>query len=314
MTGPVDVRMRLAPDESDVTRAVVDADLAPATIGILGFDKAAGQPGRAVARLAIGRGAVQAIERFDVNAGPLAIRGGATRASPTGAWTHVDADASFAPPDRSELFGTMNATFDGAGEAWRTVVTSPDLGQVLRSYGYDRMRGGRARLEGTVDYRPQGAPFEGQITVEDTMFSQVPWLVKLVSFASVKGLVGMGSEQTVVIDRVVATVASRPPSTIEVKNMVARGPQLGLTLEGTIDRASDALDLRGTVIPSYYFLNEGADRIPVIGNIIGFATAGALQAVTFNVTGTRAEPVVTVQPLSSMAPGVIREWLRRLGL
>jgi hypothetical protein len=124
----------------------------------------------------------------------------------------------------------------------------------------------------------------------------------------------MGSEQTVVIDRVIATVASRPPSTIEVKNMVARGPQLGLTLEGTIDRASDALDLRGTVIPSYYFLNEGADRIPVIGNIIGFATAGALQAVTFNVTGTRAEPVVTVQPLSSMAPGVIREWLRRLGL
>jgi hypothetical protein len=185
---------------------------------------------------------------------------------------------------------------------------------VLRSYGYDRMRGGRARLEGTVDYRPQGAPFEGQITVEDTMFSEVPWLVKLVSFASVKGLIGMGSEQTVVIDRVVATVASRPPSTIEIKNMIARGPQLGLTLDGTIDRGSDALDLRGTVIPSYYFLNEGADRIPVIGNIIGFATAGALQAVTFNVTGTRAEPIVTVQPLSSLAPGVMREWLRRLGL
>jgi hypothetical protein len=208
----------------------------------------------------------------------------------------------------------MQATFDGAGEAWRTVVTSPDLGQVLRSYGYDRMRGGRARLEGTADFRPQGAPFEGQITVEDTMFSQVPWLVKLVSFASVKGLVGMGSEQTVVIDRAVATVASRPPSTIEIRNMVARGPQMGITLDGTIDRVSDAVELRGTVIPSYYFLNEGADRIPVIGNIIGFATAGALQAVTFTVTGTRAEPVVSVNPLSSLAPGVMREWLRRLGL
>jgi uncharacterized protein YhdP len=318
VTGPVDVRMRLALDEIDVTPAVLDADLTPATVGILGFDKAAGQPGRAVARLALGRGTVQAIERFDVSAGPLAIRGGASRASTSGttsgAWNHVEADASFAPPDRSELSGTMQATFDGAGEAWRTVVTSPDLGQVLRSYGYERMRGGRARLEGTADFRPQGAPFEGQITVEDTMFSQVPWLVKLVSFASVKGLIGMGSEQTVVIDRVVATVVSRPPSVIEVKNMIARGPQLGLTLDGTIDRASDAVDLRGTVIPSYYFLNEGADRIPVIGSIIGLATAGALQAVTFNVTGTRAEPVVTVQPLSSLAPGVMREWLRRLGL
>jgi hypothetical protein len=96
--------------------------------------------------------------------------------------------------------------------------------------------------------------------------------------------------------------------------MVARGPQMGITLDGTIDRVSDAVELRGTVIPSYYFLNEGADRIPVIGNIIGFATAGALQAVTFTVSGTRAEPVVSVNPLSSLAPGVMREWLRRLGL
>src|SRR5262249_25555392 len=212
VTGPVDVRMRLVPEHADVTRAVVDADLAPATVGLLGFDKAGGEPGRAVARLSLGRGAVQAIERFDVSAGPLAIRGSATRAATTGAWSHVEADASFAPPDRSELYGTMNASFDGDGDAWRTVVTSPDLGQVLRSYGYDRLRGGRARLEGTADFRPQGAPFEGQVTVEDAMFSEVPWLVKLVSFASVRGLIGMGSERTVVIDRVVAMVASRPPT------------------------------------------------------------------------------------------------------
>jgi hypothetical protein len=210
--------------------------------------------------------------------------------------------------------GTMRVDFDAAGEAWRTVFASPDLGQVLESYGYDRLRGGRARLEGTADFRPDGKPFEGQVVVEDAMFSEIPWLVKLVSFASVKGLVGMGSEQTVVVDRVVATIASRPPRTIELKNLVARGPQLGLTLDGTIDRTTDALELQGTVIPSYYFLNEGADRIPIIGNVIGFATAGAFQAVTFTVSGTRAEPVVSVNPLSSLAPGVMREWLRRLGL
>ena len=314
VNGPVDVRMRLVPGQDDASTASIEADLAPATIGLFGFDKPAGQPGRAVARLSIGRGTVEAVERFDVTAGPLSIRGAATRASSGGAWHHVEADASFAPHDQSEMPGTMSVDFDAAGEAWRTVVASPDLGQVLRSYGYDRIRGGRARLEGTADFRPGGTPYEGQVVIEDAMFSQIPWLVKLVSFASVKGLVGMGSEQTVVVDRIVATIASRPPRTIELKNVVARGPQLGFTLDGTIDRATDALDLRGTVIPSYYFLNQGADRIPIIGSVIGFATAGALQAVTFTVTGTRADPVVSVNPLSSLAPGVMREWLRRLGL
>ena len=50
------------------------------------------------------------------------------------------------------------------------------------------------------------------------------------------------------------------------------------------------------------------------GQLAATDTAGALQAVTFTVTGTRAEPVVSVNPLSSLAPGVMREWLRRLGL
>jgi hypothetical protein len=185
---------------------------------------------------------------------------------------------------------------------------------VLRSYGYDRMRGGRARLEGTADFRPQGAPFEGQITVEDTMFSQVPWLVKLVSFASVKGARrawGRSRPSS-------STASSRRSRAVRRARSRSRTwsravPSSGSRSTARSNRASDALDLRGTVIPSYYFLNEGADRIPVIGNIIGSRPPGASGGDVQRHRDARGAGR-DGQPLSSLAPGVMREWLRRLGL
>jgi hypothetical protein len=142
----------------------------------------------------------------------------------------------------------------------------------------------------------------------------VPWLVKAVSFASVQGLLGVGSEQSVPVDRAVATLAHRPPGTIEIRDAVARGPTLGLNVAGTVDHVADTLDISGTLVPSYYMLNEGVARIPVVGGVLGKMTGGALEAVSFTARGPRSDPVVSVQPLSSLAPGVTREWLRKLGL
>ena len=99
-----------------------------------------------------------------------------------------------------------------------------------------------------------------------------------------------------------------------MSDLVARGPKLTLKLSGTFDHDADALDLRGTLIPSYYLLNQGVDQIPVLGPLLSRATGGAVQAVDFTVKGPASEPIVKVQPLSSIAPGVLRNWLQRLGL
>jgi hypothetical protein len=316
IAGPIEARVRLAPRREGPMAASVSADLTPAAVRlpVLGVDKAAGDPARIVARLALARGLVSAVERFDVTAGAVTIRGTASRPPAGGAWS-LDAGVAFALPDLPDDGGAMHVELTAEDGGWRTRVESDDLGLVLRGYGYERVRGGRTRLAGRTVLGGDGAAFDGEITVEDATFVQVPWLVKVVSLASVRGLVGgLGSEQAVAIDRVVATLAYKPSGLIEIRDAVARGPQLGIKLQGTVDPAQDVVDLTGTVIPSYYFLNEGADSIPVIGGFIGMATGGALQAVTFTVRGSRSDPVVAVQPLSSLAPGVMREWLRKLGL
>jgi hypothetical protein len=89
---------------------------------------------------------------------------------------------------------------------------------------------------------------------------------------------------------------------------------MGLTVSGRVDHVAGTIDLEGTLVPSYYMLNEGVASIPVLGGMLGKVTGGALQAVTFTARGPRTDPVVTVQPLSSLAPGVVRDWLRKLGL
>jgi uncharacterized protein YhdP len=314
LSAPVDVTARIASEKDGRTFADVAVDLAPVTLDLpsLAIDKAAGEPARLVTRLALTRGVIGRVEHFGLTAGAVRVVGNAGRPQSGGPWSQIDANAFFALPDAPDDPATLTLSMHRLGEDWETTLGSTDVGRILRAYGYERARGGKGTFAGQSSFGP-GFPFTGTMTVEHTTFSGVPWLVKLVSLASLKGLMNLGSEQTIAIDRLVALLAHRPP-VLEIVDATASGPNLTLKFSGTIDHAQDVLDLQGTLIPSYYRLNEGAGRIPLIGGMIDMATGGAVQAVNFTVKGSRAEPVVSVHPISSLAPGVLREWLRKLGL
>jgi len=58
------------------------------------------------------------------------------------------------------------------------------------------------------------------------------------------------------------------------------------------------MQVNGTLIPSYYGLNEAGTKLPVIGGLIGAVTGGAIQAFDFGVTGALANPDVKLQASS----------------
>jgi hypothetical protein len=315
LTGPVDARMRIAPDRDRRTTAAVDVDLAPANVDLpsLALQKAPGSAGRALARLVLANGQVAALEHFQIDAGTVTVRGSAARRAAGGPWERIDVAAELGSAERGTMTLGLRAG-DPGQSGWKMALTSPDLGLLLRAYGYEDAKGGTLALEGTVGLGVDGLPFDGQLTAEHVRLLHAPFLVKAVTLASLRGLVDVGGEKAIDIDRVVATIAHRAPSTIEIRDAVARGPEIGLTVAGKIDHAAGTIDLEGTLVPSYYMLNEGVSKIPVVGGVLGKVTGGAVQAVTFTARGPRADPVVAVQPLSSLAPGVVREWLRKLGL
>ncbi|MGJ0510079.1 MAG: AsmA-like C-terminal region-containing protein [Methylocystis sp.] len=87
---------------------------------------------------------------------------------------------------------------------------------------------------------------------------------------------------------------------------VLSGPEIGLTFDGFVDFARDRLDLAGSYVPAYA-LNSLLSNIPVLGFVIAGGQHEGIFALSYRVTGSLSEPVVSVNPLSAIAPGMMRK-------
>jgi hypothetical protein len=97
----------------------------------------------------------------------------------------------------------------------------------------------------------------------------------------------------------------RSPGRVALHDGVVRGPVLGGTIDGMIDYASNDLHLRGTLIP-LYGANNLLGQLPVVGLFLGGEKEG-LVGVTYEVVGKPDNPVLHVNPLSALAPGLLRK-------
>ncbi|MBM3573584.1 MAG: DUF3971 domain-containing protein, partial [Alphaproteobacteria bacterium] len=96
---------------------------------------------------------------------------------------------------------------------------------------------------------------------------------------------------------------------VEFSDALAFGPSLGIRVTGQIDQGANTVQLHGTVIPAYSF-NEAVSKIPLLGAVL---TGGkGIFAANFNARGSLDDPTVTVNPLSSLAPGFLGAFLDKL--
>lgn len=93
---------------------------------------------------------------------------------------------------------------------------------------------------------------------------------------------------------------------LTMRDGVMSGPETGLTVDGYIDVARDRIDVSGTFVPAYG-LNNLMSNIPVIGVVLTGGENEGMFAVSFRVTGAFSAPVLTVNPLSVIAPGLFRK-------
>ena len=98
---------------------------------------------------------------------------------------------------------------------------------------------------------------------------------------------------------------TRAPGRIALRDGVVRGPVLGGTIDGVINYADDEVHLRGTLIP-LYGANNLLGQLPIVGLFLGGEKEG-LVGVTYEVVGKPAGPVLHVNPLSALAPGLLRK-------
>lgn len=99
---------------------------------------------------------------------------------------------------------------------------------------------------------------------------------------------------------------TRQGNLLSIKDGVVRGPAVGATIEGNIDYQSNQVRMSGTFVP-LYGLNNIFGQIPVVGLFLGGGSNEGLIGVTYEVVGTPSSPVLRVNPISAMAPGVLRK-------
>jgi hypothetical protein len=100
---------------------------------------------------------------------------------------------------------------------------------------------------------------------------------------------------------------TRTQGRMVIRDGVLKGPVLGATVEGNIDYGRDQVNVRGTLVP-LYGLNNMFGQIPVIGTLLGGGSNEGIFGITYEVTGPTANPRPMVNPISAIAPGILRKF------
>jgi hypothetical protein len=163
---------------------------------------------------------------------------------------------------------------------------------------YAKMTGGQLALAmdpPTVDPRAR----EGLINVRDFQIKGEAALDRVVAGGPA------GSPAGITFSRLRAEF-TRQNGQLTIREGVVKGPIMGATIEGSIDYPGNQVRMSGTFVPMYG-LNNMFGQVPILGLFLGGGSNEGLIGVTYEVVGTPGAPVLRVNPISAIFPGVTRK-------
>jgi hypothetical protein len=204
----------------------------------------------------------------------------------------------------AQLLGDMRAYPGGRQVIY---LEANDAGSLFRfTDTYPRMYGGQMWVAMDPP-TPSQTPQDGLLNVRDFTIRGEAALDRVVMGAAAppgsersSGAVGAGVQFT----RMRVEFA-KAPGRLMIRDGVVWGPAIGATIDGLLDYASDSVRMRGTFVPAYA-LNNLLARLPVVGLFMGGANEGLL-GITYEVVGQPRTPVLRVNPVSAVMPGILRK-------
>jgi hypothetical protein len=190
-------------------------------------------------------------------------------------------------------------------------VEAADAGATLRFADiYRRMYGGALAMSSALNDGPQaGVVRITNFTLRNepalsSILAQGPTTSEVVDSRGRKQVVeGQGSE--VSFDRLRANFVRTGPR-LDFTDAAISNAAMGFTLSGFLDTSRERTDVRGTFVP-LYGLNNVVSQLPLFGQLLGGGNNEGLFALNFRVSGRLGAPDVSVNPLSALAPGILRK-------
>lgn len=181
-------------------------------------------------------------------------------------------------------------------------LETADAGALFRFTDmYSKMHGGQmwiAMEPPTADSTPQ----EGLLNVRDFT---VRGEAALQQVAQNQGNGPQGGGGGLAFSRMRAEF-TRSTGQLAIREGIVAGPTMGATIEGQIDYAANQVRMSGTFVPAYG-LNNIFGQIPIVGLFLGGGSNEGLIGITYEVVGSPGSPTLRINPISALAPGVVRK-------
>ena len=190
----------------------------------------------------------------------------------------------------------------GSGPA-RLSVTSGDAGFLASAFlNTDFISGGTVEINGTLEQA--ATPANLMVKISDARMSDAPFLTQILSLASLRGLADTLGGDGVMFSRIDLPLKISGGRYI-INGAKAQGPALGLTASGFIDSKTTDIEIDGVLVPSFG-MNSALGGIPILGDLVVGRDGEGVFSLTYGVRGKLDKANVSVNPLSALAPGVIR--------
>jgi hypothetical protein len=202
---------------------------------------------------------------------------------------------------------------EGGGHSLR--FEADNAGAALATFGITKsIRGGTLAVRGEANPKGGARDLTGIAQLNNFALKDTPVLAKLLNAMSLVGILDLLNGQGLSFTKARVNFSwvdrgqpqqSKNTRMIRLRDGRTSGTSLGLTFEGDIDYWARHLDLNGTIIPVSE-VSSIISGIPLVGDILTAGGEGLL-AATYEVNGAMSQPIVTVNPLAVLAPGILRK-------
>ncbi len=191
------------------------------------------------------------------------------------------------------------------GDRSSLLIESDNAGVIISGLGISKhIKGGHLNIESTFADSDNKKVARGLIRIRNFTAIKTPLLGKLLSLASLKGIGDLLNNKGITFKKFEAPFTMMD-GVLAVKDAKSSGSSVGITSNGTIDTNSGVIDLKGAIVPAYE-INKVLGKIPIVGPLLVGGKDEGLIATNYRIKGTYEEAKITVNPLSILTPGFLR--------
>ncbi len=220
------------------------------------------------------------------------------------AWERITCDLEVS---QGNVFAVRLGPSDTGGRDLK--VTAVNAGEVLSALlPGSNLTGGALLI--TAHRESPDSPIKGHAKLEEYVVTQSKALTGLLQVASIGGALEALQGNGLEFSRLESDfMFSEQDRVLGISELQTHGSALGITADGTVDFSAHKIDIKGAVVPASR-IQRALGKIPGLGVILTGTKKEGLFAVNYRIKGPFSKPDISVNPLSGLTPGILRDMFR----